>query len=87
MSRTIPAVFDSGVFRPLAPVDLAQGTPVEVQVPATASDEPLTPKESEIGATAVNGWLDFVERMESLPDDSPKDGLSNRDHDRIIYGG
>jgi predicted DNA-binding antitoxin AbrB/MazE fold protein len=28
----IPAIFDAGVFRPLEPVDLAQGTPVEVQV-------------------------------------------------------
>ena len=30
MSHTIPAVFDSGVFRPLEPVDLAEGTRAEV---------------------------------------------------------
>jgi hypothetical protein len=30
MSHPIPAVFDSGVFRPLEPVDLAQGTRAEV---------------------------------------------------------
>ena len=30
MSRTIPVVFDSGVFRPLQPVDLAEGTRAEV---------------------------------------------------------
>jgi len=30
MSDSIPAVFDSGVFRPLQPVQLAQGTPAEV---------------------------------------------------------
>jgi predicted DNA-binding antitoxin AbrB/MazE fold protein len=33
MIRTIPAIFDAGVFRPLEPVDLAEGTQVEVQVP------------------------------------------------------
>ena len=30
MSHPIPAVFDSGVFRPLEPVDLAEGTRAEV---------------------------------------------------------
>jgi predicted DNA-binding antitoxin AbrB/MazE fold protein len=30
MSHAIPAVFDSGVFRPLQPVDLAEGTRAEV---------------------------------------------------------
>ena len=30
MNYTILAVFDSGVFRPLEPVDLAQGTRAEV---------------------------------------------------------
>jgi predicted DNA-binding antitoxin AbrB/MazE fold protein len=29
-SDSIPAVFDSGVFRPLRPVDLAQGTPADI---------------------------------------------------------
>lgn len=78
----IAAIFDAGVFRPLEPVELADGTQVELQLnlaePTTAADN---------GAPAANTWLEFVERMESLPDNSPKDGLSNRDHDRIIYGG
>jgi hypothetical protein len=30
MGQTIPAVYDSGVFRPLKPVDLAEGTRAEV---------------------------------------------------------
>jgi hypothetical protein len=30
MSQSIPTVFDSGVFRPLEPVDLAEGTRAEV---------------------------------------------------------
>jgi predicted DNA-binding antitoxin AbrB/MazE fold protein len=39
MSRTIPAIFDAGVFRPLQPVDLAEGTHVEVQVPVPQERE------------------------------------------------
>ena len=90
MNRTIPAIFDAGVFRPLTPVDLAQGTPVEVQVSKLASVEPAANsfrQKLENGEPAKGGWLEYVERMEALPDDSPNDGLSNRDHDRIIYGG
>jgi hypothetical protein len=30
MSQIIPAIYDSGVFRPLQPVDLAEGTRAEV---------------------------------------------------------
>ncbi|MCI0335215.1 MAG: antitoxin family protein [Planctomycetes bacterium] len=39
MSRTIPAIFNAGVFRPLLPVDLAEGTQVEVQVPIQHESE------------------------------------------------
>jgi predicted DNA-binding antitoxin AbrB/MazE fold protein len=50
MDHLISAVFDSGVFRPLVPVDLAQGTQVEVQVPAASvSNQALT-------------WPDFIEQ-------------------------
>jgi hypothetical protein len=38
MSATIPAVFDSGVFRPLEPVELPEGTRAEVKpLPQLAS--------------------------------------------------
>lgn len=31
--QTIPAVFENGVFRPTAPVDLPEGTPVQIHAP------------------------------------------------------
>jgi hypothetical protein len=42
MSRAISAVFESGVFRPLEPVNLAEGTRAEVILssPATESSTP-----------------------------------------------
>jgi predicted DNA-binding antitoxin AbrB/MazE fold protein len=55
MSRAIPAIFDAGVFRPLEPVELAEGTQVEVTVgPAPVKEE------SQQGAPMA--WRDFVER-------------------------
>ena len=32
MSRTISAIFDAGVFRPLEPINLADGTQVELHL-------------------------------------------------------
>jgi predicted DNA-binding antitoxin AbrB/MazE fold protein len=82
MTRTIQAIFDSGVFRPITPVELTQGTPVEVQVPVTEAS-PI----DEISEETKLAWNAYVDRMDSLPDSSPRDGFSNRDHDRILYGG
>jgi predicted DNA-binding antitoxin AbrB/MazE fold protein len=55
----IPAVFDAGVFRPLVPVELPEGTRVEVQV-RRASGE-LSTEELARQAMAM-AWPDFVER-------------------------
>ena len=82
MSHTIPAVFNAGTFRPLEPVELAEGTQVEVQVPVVPQLAELSPEEIARHQAAIVAFLD---RMELLPDNSPQDGLTNRDHDRIIY--
>jgi predicted DNA-binding antitoxin AbrB/MazE fold protein len=82
MTRTIAAIFDSGVFRPLKPVGLANGTQVELQLHL------VTPSDSGAASEITRkAWQEYLERMELLPDNPPSDGLSNRDHDRIIYGG
>ncbi len=54
MSHTIPVVYDSGVFRPLEPVDLAPGTRAEV-IPLTAD-----PQLAELAAESAwpNGYFD-----------------------------
>lgn len=84
MSDRIPAIFDSGVFRPLEPVELAEGTPVVVQLEGAAPAPVVSGGADEKTRQA---WCDYLDRMDSLPDHSPRDGLTNRDHDRIIYGG
>ncbi len=84
MSDTIPAVFDSGVFRPLEPVELAEGTQVIVQVPAAAvQSAEFSPEELARQQSAIR---EFLDRMGALPDEGPNDGFSGRDHDKILYG-
>jgi predicted DNA-binding antitoxin AbrB/MazE fold protein len=86
MSRTIPAIFDAGVFRPLQPVDLANGTQVEVQVPVGSSQEvtaELSPEELARQRADIEA---FLAEMEALPLEGPDDGFSGRDHDKILYG-
>jgi predicted DNA-binding antitoxin AbrB/MazE fold protein len=82
MSHMIPAIYDAGVFRPLEPVELAEGTPVVVQVQV-----PAAPISDQVDEATRKAWHEYLDRMEALPDNSPRDGLTNRDHDRILYGG
>ncbi len=87
MSRTIAAIFDAGVFRPLEPVNLAEGTQVEVQVSKTALNQSVAELSPEELARQQAGIAEFLARMEALPDEGPDDGFSGRDHDKILYGG
>jgi predicted DNA-binding antitoxin AbrB/MazE fold protein len=86
MSHTIAAIFDSGVFRPLEPVDIQEGTQVQVHVPARdqVAGAELSPQELARQQAAIDQMLSEIE---SLPIEEPDDGFSGRDHDKILYGG
>ena len=83
MSHTIPAIYDAGVFRPLEPVDLAEGTQVQVQVPTAEPLVELSPEELAHQQAAI---AEFLAEMEAIPDEGPDDGFSGRDHDKVLYG-
>lgn len=85
MVHLITAIFDSGVFRPPEPVELAEGTQVQIQVPllAKAPSAELSPEALTRQQAAIEA---FLSRMEALPCESPDDGFSGRDHDKILYG-
>lgn len=59
MSQFIAAIFDAGVFRPLEPVQLADGTRVQVQVPES-SDERRHDDATPPAATIA--WPDFIQQ-------------------------
>jgi predicted DNA-binding antitoxin AbrB/MazE fold protein len=79
MTATAKAVYENGVLRLNTPVDLAEGTVVEIVIltPPTEADRQKTPAE-------------IMREIAALPPDGPlpDDGLSgSRDHDKILYGG
>jgi predicted DNA-binding antitoxin AbrB/MazE fold protein len=57
MDHLITAVFDSGVFRPLQPVDLAEGTQVQIQVPTTSVSD-----SSDTDKATTTPWGEFIEQ-------------------------
>ena len=83
MNHKIPAIFDAGVFRPLEPVDLADGTQVQVQVSTAEPLVELSPEELTRRQATI---VEFLAKMEAIPDEGPDDGFSGRDHDKILYG-
>ena len=87
MSRTITAIFESGVFRPLQPVDLAAGTQVQVQLPAAESDAPAAKFSPDQLARQRAAIDEIIAEVETLPIEEPDDGFSGRDHDKVLYGG
>jgi predicted DNA-binding antitoxin AbrB/MazE fold protein len=86
MSRAIPAIYDAGVFRPLEPVDLADGTQVEVQLPSTSTVSSKVEASPEVLARQRAAIEEMIAESESLPLEGSDDGFSGRDHDKILYG-
>jgi predicted DNA-binding antitoxin AbrB/MazE fold protein len=84
MGQSFQAVYEQGVLRPLVPLCLKEAEVVSLAIQdaqATAS-----PDEEQLAMHQREMLLNFIAKMESLPDNSPRDGLSNRDHDQLIYG-
>jgi predicted DNA-binding antitoxin AbrB/MazE fold protein len=81
---SIQAIFEHGVLRPLQPIQLNEDEVVSLVITrpyenGSNADDARANKQRE-------SILQFVEKVESLPSNSPSDGMTNRDHDRLIYG-
>ena len=76
MTRTVRAVYSQGVFKPAAPVPIADGTEVELTISPPSS------------APAINGSgiIAALTRIAELPLEGSNDGFSGADHDSILYG-
>jgi predicted DNA-binding antitoxin AbrB/MazE fold protein len=77
MSTTpIEAVYEQGVLRPTRPIDLAEGTRVEIIViPESSSKGPGKSTPAEVAA-----------RIAAMPMQASPEGFSGEDHDAILYG-
>lgn len=87
MNHTFQAVYEHGLLRPLEPLDLSEHEVVSLTV--TTRAEPVaqeTEDEEEAIRRQQAALMAFVERAADEQVDMPDDGLTNRDHDKIIYG-
>jgi predicted DNA-binding antitoxin AbrB/MazE fold protein len=83
--ESIQAIYERGVLRPLQPVGLNESEVVSLAI-TRPNGTIVSPSDEQRALHQREALLRFVKKMESLPDNTPRDGLSNRDHDRLIYG-
>jgi predicted DNA-binding antitoxin AbrB/MazE fold protein len=84
MPETITAIVENGMLRPTAPLHLADGTRVKLQV---------TPQEPPVGRTEPDerpisqrkSPAEIMAAIAALPME-PGPEFSGRDHDKILYG-
>jgi predicted DNA-binding antitoxin AbrB/MazE fold protein len=74
MSTTVDAIYENGVLRLSRPIDLAEGTPVEVIV---------IPRSPQPGKRTPAEILAEIAAMATESEESTRDA---RDHDQILYG-
>ena len=73
MTTTVKAVYAEGKLELAEPVDIPDGTAVEVIL--------IAPSESQ---SAVHS-ADVLARIAALPAEPGADGFSGSDHDRVLY--
>ena len=73
MTKEIEAVYEQGVIRPLQPLDLPEGSRLDVIV--ITHEEPRTTSKA----------VEMIADIAALPLESPTDGFSGREHDSILY--
>ena len=87
MDSSFHAIYEHGLLRPLEPLELQEDEVVSLAfVRGEENGDGVPPVDQERAIRQREILLAFVEKMESIPDDNPQDGFSNRDHDRLIYG-
>jgi predicted DNA-binding antitoxin AbrB/MazE fold protein len=75
MTNRIRAIYERGVFRPIEPVALKDGSRVELEF-----EMPTPPPGAKDLAAALA-------EIAALPVEGPHDRFSGADHERILYGG
>jgi predicted DNA-binding antitoxin AbrB/MazE fold protein len=85
MSTTVEAIYENGVLRLSWPIDLADGTPVEVIIiPRSTQPRPQPQSQSQPRKRTPAEILAEIAAIAVESTDT--NGLSGRDHDKILYG-
>jgi predicted DNA-binding antitoxin AbrB/MazE fold protein len=78
----VEVIYENGVLRPLHPLDIAEGTRLEV----TMSRIVRSPSELEqVDDEAYTAFLREFDKIAALPLESPSQPHIARDHDAILY--
>jgi hypothetical protein len=82
MNKTIDAVYERGVLRPVEPLELQEGESVKVVVMRDGPTESTpTPQWDPVAAREA------MDRIAALPPEGIDDGAPvAREHDRYLYG-
>jgi len=73
MTKEIDAVYEQGIIRPLQPLELPEGSRLDVIV--------VTHKEPEANGNAA----EILGEIAALPLEGSTDKLAGREHDSILY--
>lgn len=76
------AIYEGGLLRPLVPLSLKEREVVSLTISSGAAGNDTA---AEV-ARQRSVLTAYIAKVESRPEVLPSDGLSNRDHDRLIYG-
>lgn len=82
MSELIPAIFESGVFRPLVPLGLHEGDVVNLLISVESSSSGATSNSLQLQRASIASLLAEVE---SLPPEGAAEDFSGCDHDAALY--
>lgn len=80
MTTTVEAVYESGVLRPLSPLELEEGERVAVTVAPSRLPEPPPAKPS------ARTPAEILAEIAALPME-PGPEFNGTDHDKVLYGG
>ncbi len=87
MNHTFQAIYEHGLLRPLEPIDLSEQEVVSLTVTTREKPSLAETEEDEAAIRRQQEFFEsFLEKAAAMQADMPSDGLSNRDHNKIIYG-
>lgn len=73
MNKTIEAIYEHGLIRPLEPLDVAEGTRLDVIV--------ITHEQAKPSGNAS----EILAEIAALPLEGSSDAFAGREHDSILY--
>lgn len=80
MTYEVDAIYNNGAFVPVEPLAIREGVRVHLHVNEQAAADAA-------GNMMNRAELDeFLRLAAELPIESPDDGFSGADHDRVLYG-